>query len=171
MREDVHSDISQYIKVYSHLKRRYIFPGVCHTCQLSTETSMSLPGFVYVVHMNHMQGNQNSPLCLKRKKTYKSRSLWNNTWPFLSSQDAVQTEECRTWRSPFYESKWWANLMKVSLCFAQIMCAMSVFCVHVGLCSQAKGCRLQDVLRWTNCTPRLHYSLNCTSLETHVDSY
>lgn len=108
---------------------------------------------------------------LKEKQNYKSRSLWNTTWPFLSLQDAVQTEECRTWRSPFYESRWWANLMKVSLCFAQIMCAMSVFCVLVGLCSQAKGCRLQDVLRWTNCTPRLHYSLNCTSLETHVDSY
>ena len=51
---------------------------------------------------------------------------------FISSPDAVQTKECMTCCSPFYESRWWVSMMmKVSLCFAQIMCAMSLFSVPV----------------------------------------
>lgn len=86
---------------------------------------------MYVVHMNHTQGDQNSPLWLK-KKPYESRSLWNNTWSFVSSLDAEQTKECMTCCSPFYESRWWVSMMmKVGLCFAQIMHAMSLLSVPV----------------------------------------
>lgn len=60
----------------------------------------------------------------------ESRSLWNNTWLFISSPDAVQTKERMTCCSPFYERRWWVStMMNVGLCFAQIMCAMCLFSV------------------------------------------
>lgn len=77
----------------------------------------------------------------------QTKSTWLTAVPFMKVCDEL------------------SMMMKVSLCFAQILCAMSLFSVPVwSSLPRPKDAAGMCLSEWPH--PRLHYSLNCASLET-----
>lgn len=86
------------------------------------------------------------------KTQYRLKSAGLAAVPFMKTDDE-QTQ----WKSVFVLLRLW------------IMRAKCLFSVYVWASIPRAKVADWRVLRWMTCTPRLHYSLNHTSLETRVD--